>query len=83
MLLNGLPNITQAGAGPDLCDAKPEAFKGYFAQAFGLNRNIANLEHSTGIAVIAVFDCCDIKINDVAILELLVSGNAMADLMVD
>lgn len=83
MLLDGLANIAQMCARSDLGDAEPEAFKGNFTQALGLNRYIANLKHAACIAVIALLDGRDIEIDDVAILQLSVAGNPMTYLVID
>jgi hypothetical protein len=53
------------------------------SRAPGLQRDVADEEHAAGVAVPAVEDRGHVDIDDVAILERLVAGNAMADDMVD
>ena len=43
----------------------------------------AHEEHLAGIAVVAVLDDGDVDVDDVAVFELFVAGDAMADLVVD
>ena len=40
------------------------------------------MKHAAGITVIALLDGGDVKIDDVAILQLPVAGNAMANLVI-
>jgi hypothetical protein len=47
------------------------------------DRRVADLKHPTGVAVIAVLDHRDIDVEYVAFLQLLRSGNAVADHMVE
>jgi hypothetical protein len=83
MLLDGMPDVTEVGARPDLCDAQPEAFESDLAESARLHRRLADLEHAAAVAVVTVADYGDVEIDDVAVLELTVAGNAMTYLMVD
>src|SRR5450756_1942375 len=71
------------GARFDLFDAQPHAFVRGFAEAARLDGGFADIKHATGVAVVAVLDHRDVNIDDVAVLQLLVSGNAVTDLVVD
>ena len=82
ILLNGMADIAEMGTGSNLSDAEPEAFKSDLAKPFRLNRDFTNMKHAAGITVIALLDSGDVKIDDVAILQLPVAGNAMANLVI-
>ena len=53
------------------------------AQSLGKNGGFAHKEHLAGIAVVAVFDDGDVDIDDIAVFEFFVAGNAVADLVID
>src|SRR6185295_6950378 len=76
-------DIPELSAGPDSVDAAPHAFEGDVAQAPGLDRGLPYVEHAARVAVVAVLDYGDIDIQDVARLELLVSGYAVAYHVID
>jgi hypothetical protein len=50
---------------------------------FGLHADIADEEHAAGVAVPAVDDDGHVDIDDVAVLQALGTGNAVADDMID
>src|SRR3546814_14801207 len=52
MRLNGRADIAEVGAGPDRIDAEPHALVGHVAQALGLDRRLADIEHAAGVAMI-------------------------------
>ena len=81
--LDGVANVAQVSAFAYLHDAFPHGFIGQVAQPFGRYRHVAHHVHAAGIAVPAVFDDGDVHIDDVAFLQWLVVGNAVAHLMVD
>ncbi len=70
-------------ARPDLADAQPHRIEGDFAQALGLDRRGADIEHAAAVAVEAVLDDRDVDVDDVAGLEGLLTGNAVAHDVVD
>lgn len=81
--LDGRANGAGAGAGPDRGNAAHQAFVGDFEQAFRRAFYGADRVHARGIAVPAVEDVGDVDVDDVAILQRLVVGDAMADDMID
>ena len=83
VLLNDMADIAEAGARSHLRNTQPHAFKGNVAQPPCLDRRFADDEHAAGVAVITVLDGGDVDVEDVAVLERLVAGNAVADLMID
>ena len=82
-LLDGITDIAQVDAGTHHFDAVPHGLISDSAQTLGGNRNLAHHEHAAGVAVPAVFDDGDVDIDDIALFQRLVIGNAMADLVVD
>jgi hypothetical protein len=86
MLLDGMPDVAEVRAGPHLGDAEPQALVGDLAQAPGEDAAVAvttDQEHPAGVAVVAVLDHRDVQIDDVALLERLVTRNAVTDLVID
>ena len=81
--LDGGADVAGAGAGPDRRDAAHQAFIGDFEQALGGALDRADRIHARGIAVPAVEDVGDVDVDDVAIPQRLVVGNAVADDVVD
>src|SRR3989338_4566676 len=81
--LDGMANVAQIGARPDRADAAPQRQPGGLAQASGQNRRRTGVEHPAAVAVIAILDHGDIDVHDIAILERLVIGHTVADLMID
>jgi len=81
--LNGKANVTQMHAGFDHHDALPHGFVGEGAQTLGGDGHLAHMEHAAGVTVPAIFDDGHIDIDNVALFERLVIGDAMADLVVD
>ena len=81
--LNRMAHVAQIGPGLDLDDAVPHGVIGQRAQAFGRHRAFAHNEHAAAVAVPAVLDDGHVHIDDVAFLQRLVIGNAVADLVVD
>ena len=67
MFLNGMPDITKAGAWFNAFNAYVKALMADFRYPFSQDRGFAYLEHLAGIAVIAVFDDGDIDIDNIAI----------------
>src|SRR5690606_32532654 len=83
MLLYGVADITQRIAGLYLLDTQPHAFVGGFGQAAAQDGGFPDIEHAAGVTEPAVLDDGDIDIHDVAVLQDLVSGDAVADHMID
>ena len=82
--LNGVADIAQGCARLDLLDSLPHGFKRQLAQALGGNRAFANDEHSAVVAEPAVIsDDGHVHIDDIALLQRLVVGDAVAHHMVD
>ena len=83
VLLDGVADVAESGARTHLGDAEPHAFESDITQSSGLDRNFADREHAAGITEIAVLDGGDVDVEDVTVLERLVAGDAMANLMID
>ena len=81
MLLDSMPDITQVGARPYQLDTQFHAFMGNLADTFSANRWFADVKHFAGIAVIAIFYDGDIDIDDIALLQFLLTGDAVAYLV--
>jgi len=81
--LDDVADVAQACTGPHLLDAQPQALPGDIHQTLGQHRRLADHEHAAGVAVEAILDDRDIDVEDVAVLELAVTGDAVADLVVD
>ena len=81
--LDGVADIAQGGAGLDHGDAAHHGLVGDLDQAPRLERDIADEKHAARIAVPAVDDGGDVDIEDIAVPQPLVAGNAVADHMVD
>jgi hypothetical protein len=56
---------------------------GHVHHPAGAHRGLADEEHAAGVAVVAVLDDGDVDIEDVAVLEPPVTGDAVADLVID
>ena len=76
-------DVADGAAGPDRGDAAHQAFVGDLDQAFGVAGNLADAVHAARIAMPAVDDQGDVDIDDVAVAQRLVVGDAVADDMVD
>ena len=83
MALDGVGNVAQAVAGPGLLDPQHQAFIGHVDQFPRLDRHVADQIHAAGVAVPAIEQGRDVHVDDVAVLQDLVAGNAVADDMVD
>ena len=83
MGLYGVADIAQAHAGTHQGDTFEHAFATEIDQTFCLDGRFAHEKHFAGVAVKTVFDNRDVDIDNVAFLENLVTGNAVADHVVD
>jgi hypothetical protein len=83
ILLNRVTDVTEVRAGPDLHNAEPEALESDLAQPSCLHGGLADLKHAAAVAMVAVADHRHIDVDDVAVLQLPITGDAMADLVVD
>ena len=83
MALDGVGDVAEMVAGPRLLDAEHQAFVGDVDQLARLQRDVADQVHAAGVAVPAVDDRGHVDVDDVAVLERLVAGDAVADDMVD
>jgi hypothetical protein len=83
MLLDNMPDITQVGAWPYQLDTQFHAFMGNLADTFCANRWLTDVKHFAGIAVITIFYDGDIDIDDIAFLQFLLTGDAVAYLVVN
>ena len=64
-------------------NAAPHRFVSDFDQPPCLNRRLADEEHAARVAVVTVFDHGHVDVDDIAVLQLLVAGNAVADDVID
>ena len=83
VLLDDMADVAESCPRAHLGNAQPHAFEGDLAQAARLDRHFANLIHAAGVAVIAILDDRHVDVEDVAVLQLALAGDAVADLMVE
>jgi hypothetical protein len=81
--LDRVGDIAHAVARFRLLDAQHHAFIGDLNQLARLDRGLADQIHAAGVAVPAIDDHGHVNIDDIALVELLVAGDAVADNMVD
>src|SRR5262249_2156292 len=81
--LDGVADVTQGRARLDDLDAAHHRFVGDVDQLLRLHADLADAEHAAGVTMPAVEDDGDVDVEDIAVLQLLVAGNAVADDMVD
>ena len=83
ILLDRVPDIAQSGAGSDQFDTRDHGPVRYVADALALDGRLADQEHFAGVAVPAILDDGDINIDDVTVFQPFITGNAMANYVVD
>ena len=83
VLLNGMAHITQGGAGFDLINTQPHAFISGFSQAAGQDAGLTHVVHTAGVTKPAVLNDGDVHIQNVAIFQHFIAGNAVTDNVVD
>src|SRR5437763_1780208 len=81
--LDGVGDVAEMVAGLRLLDPEHQAFVSHIDQPARLNADIADQVHPARIAVPAVDDRGYVDIDDVAVLELTVAGNAVAHDVID
>src|SRR5690606_35266447 len=77
--LDGVAYVAEGGARPHGADPLPHALVAHAAQALGDHRGLADEKHAARVAVEAVLDDRDVDVDDVAVLELALAGNAVTD----
>ena len=83
MHLNGVPDIAQSRPRADRGNALHHAIIRHIHEQLGLGGWLTGCIHATGIAMPAIQDDGDVNIDDVAIGQHAVPGNAMADHVID
>ena len=83
VVLNGRTDVAESDSRLYHFDADAHGFVADARYALGDHRGLADKIHLTGVTVIAVLDDGDINVDDVALLEDLVTGDAVTHLMVD
>ena len=84
VLLDGVADVANKTIRLAGCDAHFEALLGYAHKAFLGGSSLADDVHTRSVGVIAVEDCGDVHIDDVALFEHhVVARNAVANLLVD
>ena len=83
MALDGVGDVAEAVAGLRLLEAEHEALVGDVDQLARLEADVADQKHAAGVAMPAIDDRRDVDVDDVAVLQLPVLRNAMADDMID
>ena len=78
-----MTNVYQMRPGFDFHNAMPHGFIGELAQALGRDRSFSHDEHATGVAMPTVLDHRDVNVDDVPFFQDFLTGNAMANLVVD
>ena len=81
--LNGMTDIAKRIAGFDRLDPFEQGVMGHLDQTFGFARQCPGHIHPAGIAKPTIDDDGHIDIQNVAIFDALVSGNTVADHMID
>ena len=81
--LNGMADIAQSHARSDHLDTDAHALVTDPCYTPRDNRRLTDEKHLAGVAVITVLNDRDIDIDDVAVLEDLAAGDAVADLVID
>ncbi len=81
--LDACADVAEVRAGAHRADAPPHRLVGDVDQPLRLDRRRPDEEHAAGVAVKAVLDDGDVDVDDVAGLEPLVAGDAVADDLVD
>ena len=81
--LDGVADVAQVRAGLHRGDAAHQAFIGDLDQALGLPAHLAHIVHAARVAMPAIDDQRHVDVDDVAVAQRLVVGNAVADDMVD
>lgn len=82
MLLNGVADIAEMDARFDHFDAQFHAFVTDAADALGENTGLADKEHLASVAVVAVLNDGDVDIDDVAVFQFFVAGDAVTNLVI-
>src|SRR3546814_550855 len=80
--LDGVRDVAQMVAGPRLLEAEHQRFVGDLDELLRLDGHVAAQIHTAGIAVPAVQERRHVDIEDVAVLQRAVAGDAVADDMV-
>ena len=83
MSLDRVADVADMVAGFGLLDTEHQTFIGHVDKAFGFHRHIADEEHAAGVAVPAIKLRRHVDIDDVAVLQLLVRWDAVANDMID
>ena len=81
--LDGMADIADAPAGADRGDAAHQALVGDLDQPLGGALQLADRVHAAGIAMPAIDDEGHVDVDDVALAQRLLVGNAVADDVVD
>ena len=81
--LDGMADVAEGRTGAHHADAAPHRFVGNVHQAAAENADVANEVGAVGVAVPAVFDDGDVYIDDVAVFQGFVRGDAVADDVID
>src|SRR5437588_13062295 len=81
--LNRVTNIAGRGTRLYRRDAAHHAFIGDFGEALRLTFHLADIIHAAGIAMPSVQNDSDIDVQNVAVFERPVAGNAVADDVID
>ncbi len=78
VVLDGCADVAQVRSRPDRANALPHCLVGDLAQASSLDRRRTDVEHAARVAVETILNDGDVDVDDVAGLELLVAGDAVA-----
>jgi hypothetical protein len=76
-------DVAKAHARGHHLDGAPHGLVGHLADAPAADGRLAHVEHAAGVAVPAVLDDRDVDIDDIALLQPALAGNAVADDVVD
>ena len=69
MMLDGVSDVAESGAGADGANTAPQTFAGGLAQAARQQRRFANIKHAAGVAMPAVFFDGNVNVENIAISQ--------------
>ena len=83
VVLDRRADVAEMRSRLDGANAVPHRLVRDFAQPPGLDRRCPHVEHAAGVAVETVLDDCDVDVDDIAGLELLIARDAVTNNVVD
>src|SRR5690606_40017978 len=81
--LDYIADIGQGGPRPHLLDPEHERLVCHVDEALCAHTDLSDRKHSAGVAVPAVENDCDVDVEDVALVQPALAGDAVADYVFD